>query len=412
MIRAYREAENARSVHFITFTYTEDDVPVAMSLYRVDTDTGQMVRISDPQILERSDSTYEVSRGNIVSQKLGPRVWSFPVYRAGEPIDENKLRELFSDKAHVDAWNMLHKQRTAIPDGEYIAYFTTALCPRDVRLAIKRFRTDYKRNHKDSPIAEDFRYLLVGEYGMHNTMRPHYHMLCYNLTDAQAQSLADQWPYGDVQVKAVTKTNKDGSNGFQLVARYLGKYSAKGSFNSPAYLAGFVPRTRMCASRGFGTSGISQEMKDYILAKDIATYDEWNLREIQDHPRKYDIIRTIRSRLKYSIPILVKNPTTGVKQLKVCEYAMPLSLVRKIFDYSYKNGYASWNSIYYLVKDVIRDEIADLSHREFKEFIDQHGTEDLSLACAAFDRYKKDDLLAREAARRQNHINFYNNSKF
>lgn len=403
MIRAYRQAEKSRSAHFITFTYREEDLPIATSLWRADYDTGEMVCMAEPTIVERY---HVVGRGKNRQQIPNER---YSILRAGVVNCEQRPRSFmlpaFRDK----------EGNSVLPDGDYYVIGVGSLNSRDIRLVIKNWRVKCSRDSRYDSVPEDFAYMLVGEYGQHNTMRPHYHMFTFNLTNDQADLLASMWPYGDVQVKQVNAVNQDGSNGYQNVARYIAKYSTKGKYDSKALVSRYVVSNRICASVGFGTSDFSDDSRNWLLARDVVDYDPDSIESVRSlSPDQRELIcSTIKRRLTFDIPILHRN-VRGQLEPTVVHYSMPVSLQRKIFNIKRNSqlGYETCSPIRYLYADYVRSLVLETDNREFKEFASNLGTEDLSVACAEYESYKARALADREKMRDTRHKQFYQQSKF
>lgn len=402
MIRAAREASHADTVHFLTWTYREDALPIAQTLVAIDKETGEIYKHA-PELLERTDDPEYVTRlQELTAIPRGVRRTDKLLYSYGDwsPYTSAQLEAEFNIQ---------------ISQGyEYRLIYAPSICARDPRLVIKNFRVRWSRYHRDEPIRDDFKYVLVGEYGHKNTMRPHYHMMTFNLSQEQAEMLNEMWSYGDAQLKVVNKYNKDGSSGYQIVARYLAKYVSKGSFDSPAATDGFVPKHRMCSSRGLGTSDIDSAVIDYYLARDVVEYNPLDFAGIQSLPedKKSLLFNEIRKRNKYEMTILVTDKNTGLKKTITCGYKLPQALIRKIYGFKQKQGYASWSAIYYLVKDFLQSESSRRDAEEFKEFASQYDSKDYSMACALYEERKNLDLQTREENRAQKHREFYKQSQF
>lgn len=377
MCRCYAEGKNAKSMHFLTMTYKEEELPIAQTLHSVDTETGEIIRESDPELVP--DDHIEYARNLVIHCETSPRIVDVPAFldAEGKPLFEGK---------------------------EFFVRYTASLNNRDPRLAIKRFRTTWRRNHPDVPL--EFRYYLCGEYGQKNTRRPHYHMLTFGLTDEQVAALAAEWPYGDILVEKCKEVNEDGSNGYANVSRYVGKYSAKGCFNNPAYLAGLVPRSRCSSSRSFGASTLTDEAIKRYLALDVYSYNPDDVVSLREHPQLQEILSTIKDRMVFDIQYT--NKSSG--EVKTIHFPLPKSFQRKIFNYSRKNGYDSYSAIRYFYSDFVRDSAIEHCTEEFKEFCFNSGTEDYSMACVEYDQRQKSILQDREKAAEASHIQFYQKS--
>lgn len=391
MCRCYAQGKEAKSMHFITMTYKEEELPIAQTIYKVDKETGEITRISDPELLP--DEKVDYPRYLVTHCEVSPRIVDVPCYLDSEKQPQTKIPGSIA--------SLLED----LSDEAYFVRFTASLNSRDPRLAIKRFRTTWGRSHPDDPL--DFKYYLCGEYGQKNTRRPHYHMLTFGLTDDQVNALAAEWHYGDILVEKCNETNNDGSNGYANVSRYVGKYSAKGMFNNPAYLSGCVPRSRCSASRGFGVDTLSDEAIKRYLALDVYDYDPNDVLALKRDPRLPKILETIKSRMVYNIDYTNYQKD---KERKIVPFPLPKSFQRKIFNYSRKYGYDSYSAIRYFYTDFVRDSASEHSVEEFKEFCSDYSSEDYSLACIEYEKCKKIELQNREQAAKASHIQFYQKS--
>lgn len=392
MCRCYAEGKSASSMHFLTMTYKEEELPIAQTLHMVDRETGEITRISDPELIE-DEKLLKFARDLVIHCEESPRIVDVPCLLDSEGRACVGVRdEVLSFGQHFS-------------DFDYFVRFTASLCNRDPRLAIKRFRTSWRRLHSEIPL--DFKYYLCGEYGQKNTRRPHYHMLTFGLSEEQVQALASEWPYGDILVEKCNETNSDGSNGYANVSRYVGKYSAKGCFNNPAYLSGIVPRSRCSSSRGFGIDTLDDKAIERYLALDTYDYDPNDVVSLKSDPRLPEILRTIKERMVYLVDFTNYKKDS---EKKVIPFPLPKSFQRKIFNYSRKNGYDTYSAIRYFYSDFVRDSASEHCVEEFKEFCSNLSTEDYSMACIEYESRKRVELQNRESAAKASHIQFYQKS--
>lgn len=218
---AVLEAKRADSMHFLTFTYRNDKLPI-MKCTRL-TGFGIQQKASDNEFI-----------------KLSSRYHKLCIEASS--IDMEEFRPVKS---------YTHTRRLA---GEYDDTFidvvyTPSLRREDMRLFIKRCREDWYREHGS---RIDCRYTVFGEYGS-ATFRPHYHAIFFNLTDEQAFFLRDQWriQFGYADCYSIPVLNSDGSPGRLKVANYVSKYIAKGD-EYEAVALNLVERPRRLSSKGFG----------------------------------------------------------------------------------------------------------------------------------------------------------------
>lgn len=231
-----RALENSKDNVFVTLTYRNASVPLALSIQDerlvVDEDTGEFVQYVDSSVVKVLNKDerdvflplfgYEL-KGKLVSKSL-------PCY-----IDN-------------ETWRI-----------------TPSLNREDVRLYIKRKRVEFKRNGNELK----FKYICVGEYGP-RTSRPHYHLLVTGMDYSTAQSFFKDWSleYGFVCVQPVEREFKlkNGTkvkDGYMAVARYVSKYMSKGSFECDYVKRDYVQKPRVMVSVGFGCELTDSEYRFY-----------------------------------------------------------------------------------------------------------------------------------------------------
>lgn len=253
-VRCMREAEKRGSMVFATLTYNESSLPLACSLRTVDMETGELISQTPPSLLVRykgetkalcaeSSEFVESCRKSILSQSAGRLsrriVIPFPVQ---------------------------------LNDGCYREYeITPSLNRRDARLWLKRCRVRYEREFGCK--LPEFSYVMVGEYGP-KTCRPHYHFGFFGLSKRQVSWMVSQWSYGEItDVRAVDAVNKDGSSGFRLASKYIGKYMVKGRFDCDCVIDKVAERPRLGLSKGLGKE-LSPALVSYFRAYDkFGEYD-------------------------------------------------------------------------------------------------------------------------------------------
>lgn len=208
------EAESAGSIGFLTLTYNNDSLPIALST-RFE---------SEPALITA------IERGS---------VWN------PGPVDGSFMC-------------------SPICKGSF--YICPSLCRSDVQKHIKRFRQDYFRRHGERC---DFRFTFFGEYG-ERFKRPHYHMLIYGLDETEVRRFADLWTFGFTQVSYVTHFNADGSDAFAKVSRYVSKYVGKRDFLPDFVQAGFAEKPRKQSSIRLGVRDIKlEDLTNFILPEII-----------------------------------------------------------------------------------------------------------------------------------------------
>lgn len=288
---------------FMTLTYRNDSVPVSRSLWRM-LPSGETEMVFPPELCPdklRGDETRfnhlaAYARENLYPCKGAP-VFDIPCTGLNEYAE----------------------------DGSYWMACTPTLYQRDVTLAMKRFRKNFKGR------LPDFKYICVGEYGSNPnyTQRPHYHLIVFGLDYFQLLRFRFCWPYGNVNVKQISFG--DGKKSQYKVAKYVGKYAAKGIFDTIPNIDGLTLRSRMCSSVGVGLE-LNQMQKDWYLAKDICQYDEDNPQATLPFDKKYEVINRILDRLK----IYAGTTKSGDR----IYYPLPRGLVEKIMGVRYVSRFS------------------------------------------------------------------------
>lgn len=183
------------SAHFITFTYSDDSLPI-----RVLTGDGELSYLDSNDFCRKH--YLDSLDGKIVHKNLG------------------------------------------------LAIVCGSLRRKDIRMCLKRFRVYYERWKKKK--LPQFSYCIVGEMG-EKSYRPHYHGLFFGLDDEQVAFLAYLWKkdYGFSLVKNLPVVSN------QDVARccmYVAKYMKKGCSDCPEL---FLENSLMEKPRVLVSCGIS-----------------------------------------------------------------------------------------------------------------------------------------------------------
>lgn len=208
------EAEASGSLAFFTLTYNDENIPIAYSR------RFKLSVIRDS--LKRGLDDSFVSHSKCCAVKVGE-----------EFLDNNT---------------------SGVPD--VIERFACpSLAREDVQRLIKRYRQDYFRRHGE---RLDFRFSFFGEYG-EQFHRPHYHLLVYGLEKKECQRLCKLWRYGFSDLQFVSHFNRDGSDAFIKVSRYISKYIAKKEFLPDFVKDGFAEPPRKQSSIGLGTRSLDVE---------------------------------------------------------------------------------------------------------------------------------------------------------
>lgn len=231
-----RALEQSKSNVFVTLTYRNSCVPLALSIQdvrlSVNEDTGEFVQYVDSSVVK-------------VLNKEERDIYL--------PLFGYELKGKLSSKSlscYIDneTWRI-----------------TPSLNREDVRLYIKRKRIEFKRNGNEL----NFKYICVGEYG-NRTSRPHYHLLITGMDFSTAKNFFKDWSvdYGFVCVKRVNREYKlkNGTkvkDGYMAVARYVSKYMSKGSFECNYVKRDYVQKPRVMVSVGFGCELTDSEYRFY-----------------------------------------------------------------------------------------------------------------------------------------------------
>ena len=125
---------------------------------------------------------------------------------------------------------------------------------RDVQLFIKRLRKKCPTNK--------LRYYLCGEYGPNGTLRPHYHIILFNLPKSlisNPQKIADTWQNGFIQID---------NNNLKTI-QYVAGYVTKGSFERLNNQDDRLPDFSLM-SKGLGANYLTPQMIDYYRKRQVA----------------------------------------------------------------------------------------------------------------------------------------------
>lgn len=296
-LRCMREASKRGSMHFLTLTYDDDHLPLSVRLVKVDKVSGEIFYdYPSSPLLRLEDSSKEGSpeyisfvRGKLSQMQLSPtaRVVVTP---------------FFEDDVFL-----------------YQFEVTPSLHRRDVRLWLKKSRVRYRRQF--GVALPEFTYVVCGEYGP-KTCRPHYHLAFFGLTRAQVQFLRDQWEFGSItDLQTVNAVNEDGSNGFEIASRYIGKYMSKGKFECDSVKCGLSEKPRLMLSRGVGA-----DLSDALISH-FRCYDIFG---------KYDIEHLV---LEDGTPLSYSQLDVLFKEVKKrsyfpygsAKYALPHNILLKVW---------------------------------------------------------------------------------
>ena len=403
--RCNAEALQRGSFVFVTLTYDEEHLPYAQSLWRISKDTGE----------------YElVEKGEIVLSARYKRCSDIYKERREEITDVFKSLVL-SDKPRYYETTI-----DGFEDDEYIykARLTPSVCRKDVRLWLKRARVKYEREHgfKLSP----FSYVAISEYGP-NTCRPHYHLAFFGLNRLEAQWIAEQWDYGFTNVKYVNRVNEDGSDGFTIAARYIGKYMTKGKFDCESVCDKSAEKPRVCQSKGIGASLIDS-VRSSMCCFDM--YGEYNLDTLFcptlgrcfNESEIKQLCNEIPKRLSYVVSAKFRLPIPRLFRNKVFCHEVTESVYRRVFRikngqvvpeevHRYQTAFVP-TTIWSLVADSIRTNLSEDNQRKFEQFISAYDEREISKASDDFAYYEKACNSLSDKASEARYIDFLHSSIF
>ena len=170
-------------------------------------------------------------------------------------------------------------------------------------------------------MMQERNYICCGEYGT-NSGRPHFHLGLFGLTKEQAIEIADDWnkKIGHVQLEYIHRFEGDPSNDhYEATAKYIGKYIAKGDFESIAVKEERAEKPRRMSSIGLGLKDDDEELESYHMCYDLyGKYDPDDIKTWHFTPEQLKtLLNEIYKRKKYN--------------LNGKDYKLPRKLQRRIF---------------------------------------------------------------------------------
>lgn len=251
-VRCMREAAKRGSMCFLTLTYDNFYLPLQISLESVNKDSGECTLMCQSPLVRPVD----------------PEKDGAPEFVEWCRAELDKIPK--SPSARVITKDFFEDEEFL-----YRYVITPSLNRRDVRLWLKRSRVRYRRE-MGKPLPE-FTYVVCGEMGP-KTCRPHYHLAFFGLDWTQVSYLQNQWEYGFTNLKKVNAVNEDGTNGFEIASRYIGKYMSKGKFECDSVKDCLAEKPRLMMSKGLGTD-LSDNLISYYRCYDLfGRYDIDTLR--------------------------------------------------------------------------------------------------------------------------------------
>lgn len=391
--RCIAESGERGTFSFVTLTYNNDTLPIAQSLWRASKDTGEIELVHAGEVVSCVDDMNfrKEDREKLLKMASSPNPRYYDEYIAG-----------FEDDEYC-----------------YFSRLTPSLNRRDPRLWIKRCRVSYEREYG---CKLDFSYVLVGEMGP-RTCRPHYHLAFFGLSKDQVQYFADKWTLGYTCVKHVNSVNPDGTDGFAIASRYIGKYMSKGKFDCLSVLDKSAVKPRVCQSKGIGRSLVDW-LKSRVYCYDLfGPYDvdsmfcpalgryftESEIRQIvQEVPKrlKYDssygfelpIPRLFRDDLFYHKKVYYEKKRKLGKNGEWI-FSPSVKIVRKP------------TTLWSLVAMDLREHLSSNYQSKFLAFISRYAKGQIPFAVNAYEDYQRACIENSERSRETNYKQFLNSVK-
>ena len=367
MARVYNEAKAHKRVYFLTLTYRERNLPIGHSIWRCNRDSGEYEQLSEVEVI---DGTVESEFRDMIHDELD---------------SASKLNKPRVVDIPIESYNVLSESN------DYYDRYTPSLNPHDFQTILKLWRVRCERKFGKLP---DFKYCIVGEYGTRKTCRPHYHcvLISDNLNQWQVKYLGNLWRsrFGnyDLRCPVCRIDSASGRDNYSCIAKYIGKYLAKGPFELQSVRDGLTVRTRFCASKGFGSVIPKVKIAEY-LCKDMFSYDLWHAHEQLSNSQLDVLVRNIAKRSFYQIIYKVKQ---GKK--KFLKVPLPMSFKRVIYEsYIDDSGAIRWPPLYYLVSRYLRNMSVERDIEEFESFKSAYVGRPIFEVSALFASYK--ELLAK-----------------
>lgn len=398
--RCNAEAEKRGTFGFLTLTYDDEHLPIAQSLWRVSKETGEIERLEDGEVICSARDSLFVDRARILD--------ILPKEKGPKPVYYDRYIDGFEDE-----------------EFRYFFRLTPTVCRTDVRLWLKRSRVRYERKFgcKFSP----FSYVAVSEYGP-NTCRPHYHLAFFGLNKFELEWLAYQWKYGYTDYKFVNHVNPDGTNGFQIASKYLGKYMTKGKFDCESVCDKSAEKPRVCQSKGIGKSMLEKLRPqmcgfDMFGEYDLDTFFCPSLGRCLNENELNQLSNEIPKRLSYCVGPNLRLPIPRVIREAIFFRKKVERGTRKqyVFDEfgnsSTKEVQVSKvarvpTSLWLMVSYAIRAHFSADNTAKFIEYCSRYPEGQIFKACRDFAYYAESHSSLTELASEKNYIDFLSSSVF
>lgn len=415
--RCLEESDKRGSFVFLTLTYSDEYLPIAQSLWRCSKDTGE-VSIVD--------------KGEVIVSGRSKRLFGL---QAEFKDSIAAIRSRFMENAPKASQEPRYVD-IPIPgfeDDEYVYFsrLTPSICRKDVRLWLKKARVNFERERGKK--LSSFSYVAVSEYGP-NTCRPHYHLAFFGLSSDEASWLASSWEYGFIMLKTVKRVNDDGSDGFQIASRYIGKYMTKGKFDCLSVLDGSAEKPRICQSIGIGSSLIDKVKStlcgfDMFGEFDLDTFFCPSLGRALNASELEQLCKELPKRLYYqpNADKKFKLPIPRLFRDKIF-YHQFIHYEKKVkFSSSkpFRNGGTSDckecltkkivrepTALWRLVSTSIRDNLSENLAVEFRNYCNKFRQGTITDACSQFAYYEASCIEISERASEARYIDFLNSSNF
>lgn len=335
--RCAAEARAKGSMCFVTLTYDNSTIPIAVLLEKVDLDTGEVLSDFSLHQLRRP----KLNRSKKAKELFGHFEPELPEHveclRGFGNLSSKRVKSYEKDFFLDTEDNVLYRY-----------HFTPTLCTRDVRLWLKRARVKYEREKGEK--LPDFTYVVCGEYGS-NTYRPHYHLGFFGLQKKHIDFLCSLWYYGFTYSQQVNCINEDGSDGFAAASKYIGKYMSKGEFECPSVTCGYAVKGRLASSKGLGTD-LPKSLVNYFRCYDVLG--------------EYDINKPLSNDLLKKLVELLRQRATITIGKSV--FVLPRKYVRQIWyirrpDSSYSASVVRKQISFALQRDCVDDLFREYKSR-------------------------------------------------
>lgn len=240
---ALQESSENKYCFFITLTYDDINIPVAM-------------------LKDKNESRYFI---DMTRRKLHPKIENSP-YRTSSTYKQ----VLFTlNKKNIDEKLFKRFYKKSRSKSRYFKRkpfpYISILSKEDLQKFIKRLRFQISK-----VFDEDIRYFACGEYGP-KTFRPHYHVLLYfnepKLLTKLQELVSSCWQYGTIECEPVRQRNGVAS----YAAGYCNSASVLPSFYSNKSIAPFIIHSRYLGAQ------TNPELCKYVKVFDIFPFERFTI---------------------------------------------------------------------------------------------------------------------------------------